>query len=225
MYEKRLIMARNKYPEETVQLILDVAQELFLEKGYENTSIQNIVDGLGGLSKGAVYHHFKSKEEIFGAVGHRYNEQRINTLKVVRDDPKLTGHEKLKKMFHVSLSSNNHDIVLTISPNILENPKLLALLIREIFSDVVPNYVQPVIEEGIADGSIQTEYPKELSEVIIILANLWLNPLVIESDLGSIERRIRFFCLMLKDMGIDLVDEQMLESFRYYYTSIDQRQE
>ena len=61
-------MARNKHPEETVNLILDVAYRLFMEKGYEHTSIQDIIDHLGGLSKGAIYHHFKSKEEIFYAV-------------------------------------------------------------------------------------------------------------------------------------------------------------
>ena len=54
-------MARNKHPEETVNLILDVAFRLFMEKGYENTSIQDIIHGLGGLSKGAIYHHFKSQ--------------------------------------------------------------------------------------------------------------------------------------------------------------------
>ena len=54
-------MSRNKYPEMTVEKILDTAQQLFLEKGYDNTTIQDIVDHLGGLSKGAVYHHFKSK--------------------------------------------------------------------------------------------------------------------------------------------------------------------
>lgn len=47
-------MARNKHPEETVSLILDVAGRLFLEKGYEYTSIQDIIDNLGGLSKGAI---------------------------------------------------------------------------------------------------------------------------------------------------------------------------
>ena len=62
-------MARNKYPEVTVERILDVSQRLFLEKGYDNTTIQDIVDELGGLSKGAIYHHFKSKEEIMDAVG------------------------------------------------------------------------------------------------------------------------------------------------------------
>ena len=51
-------MARNKYPEVTVGRILDAAQRLFLVKGYDNTTIQDIVDELGGLTKGAVYHLF-----------------------------------------------------------------------------------------------------------------------------------------------------------------------
>ena len=45
-------MARNRHPEETVTLILDVAFRLFMEKCYEYTSIQDILDQLGGLSKG-----------------------------------------------------------------------------------------------------------------------------------------------------------------------------
>ncbi len=216
-------MARNKYPEETVRLILDVAQRLFLTKGYEDTSIQNIIDGLGGLSKGAVYHHFKSKEEIFNAVGDRYNEQVIRELKLVRDDPELTGHAKLKKMFCLSLASSERDIVFTIAPNMLENPKLLVMQMREIFWDVVPYYIQPVIEEGVADGSIHTKFPRELSEVITMLTNLWLNPMVIETDVDSMEKRVRFFDLMLKNMGIDLLDEQMLESYRRYCTLANQK--
>ena len=41
-------VARNKYPEETVKKILTAAKRLFLEKGYEKTTIQDIVDQLGG---------------------------------------------------------------------------------------------------------------------------------------------------------------------------------
>ena len=61
-------MARNKYPEITEKRILDAALKLFMEKGYEQTTIQDIVNELGDLSKGAVYHHFKSKEDIVDAV-------------------------------------------------------------------------------------------------------------------------------------------------------------
>ena len=62
-------MARNKHPEQTRNFILETAFRLFIEKGYERTSIQDIIDQLGGLSKGAIYHHFKSKEEIMDALG------------------------------------------------------------------------------------------------------------------------------------------------------------
>ena len=52
-------MARNKYPEETVRKILDTAERLFIEMGYDRTSLQEIIDETG-LSKGAIYHHFAS---------------------------------------------------------------------------------------------------------------------------------------------------------------------
>ncbi|WP_324825822.1 TetR/AcrR family transcriptional regulator [Sinanaerobacter sp. ZZT-01] len=216
-------MARNKYPEETIRLILDVAQQLFLEKGYEHTSIQEIINGLGGLSKGAVYHHFKSKEEIFNAVGDRFNKQIIRELTAIRDDSRLTGYEKLKRIFYQSLSSADRDIVFTVAPNMLKHSKLLAMQMHEIFSDVVPHYVQPVIEQGVSDGSILTEYPKELAEVITMLTNLWLNPLVIETDVDSMEKRVRFFNSILKNMGIELLDEQMIESYRRYCALVNQK--
>ena len=50
-------MARNKYPEETVKLILDAATHLFVEKGYDATSLQDIINETN-LSKGAIYHQF-----------------------------------------------------------------------------------------------------------------------------------------------------------------------
>ena len=54
-------MARNKHPEETVEKILAVSAKLFMEKGYEHTTLQDIIDNLGGLTKGAIYHHFKGR--------------------------------------------------------------------------------------------------------------------------------------------------------------------
>ena len=53
-------MSRNKHPEVTVKKILEAAQRLFLEKGYDHTKIQDIADELG-MTKGAIYHHFGSK--------------------------------------------------------------------------------------------------------------------------------------------------------------------
>ena len=83
-------MARNKYPEETVKLILDAATHLFVEKGYDATSLQDIINETN-LSKGAIYHHFSSKEEIFEAISYRIGEENAADLAKVRDDPSLNG--------------------------------------------------------------------------------------------------------------------------------------
>ena len=61
-------MPRNKYPEKTVERILLTSYTLFTTRGYDNVSIQNIVDEMGDITKGAIYHHFKSKDEIVRAI-------------------------------------------------------------------------------------------------------------------------------------------------------------
>ena len=117
-------MARNKHPEETVNLILDVAFRLFMEKGYEHTSIQDIIKHLGGLSKGAIYHHFKSKEDILEAVSDRMAAESNKMLADIRDDMALNGLEKLRKIFKKSICRPVQDEIFTVAPDFHSNPKL-----------------------------------------------------------------------------------------------------
>ncbi len=210
-------MARNKYPEETEKLILDVSLRLFSEKGYENTSIQEIIDELGGLSKGAIYYHFKSKEEILMGVMGRMDKQIAEPLLKMRDDPDRNGFEKLQEMFRMSLAISDKEVAFRTAPDLRKNPKMLALQIDSIFQDVVPNYVRPIIEEGVEDGSIQTEYPKELAEILILLSNLWLNPLMFgqEENEENMIRRTEFYRWMLLKLGLDIIDDEMMNRFHY----------
>ncbi len=96
-------MARNKYPEETRNLIIDTAARLFVEKGYEHTSIQDIINNLGGLSKGAIYHHFKSKDEIMNAVADKLYAGATESMWVIARRKDLTGLEAEDDLpgFHV----------------------------------------------------------------------------------------------------------------------------
>ena len=118
-------MARNKHPEETVHLILDTACRLFLKKGYEHTSIQDIIDNLGGLSKGAIYHHFKSKEDILAAVTDQMTSESNQMLAAIRDRSDLNGREKLRTIFKASINRPVQNRIFTIAPNFNKNPKLL----------------------------------------------------------------------------------------------------
>jgi AcrR family transcriptional regulator len=213
MYESGGRMARNKYPEETINQILTVALDLFIQKGYEQTSIQDIINELGGLTKGALYHHFKSKEEIMQAVIDHLFKDVDEMLSGIRDDKGLNGLEKLRKISRVSLSNPAQNELASAAPNLLRNPKLLAAQIEHMIEKAVPVYIQPIIEQGMRDGSIRTDYPRELSEVLLILTNMWLNPAVIQTSPEMMLRKVRFFDEILKGLGLDLFDEQMFQRY------------
>lgn len=209
-------MPRNKYPEETVNQILSVSLKLFLQKGYEHTSIQDIIDGLGGLTKGAIYHHFKSKEDIMLAVAQQIYRDADVGLAAIRDEQGLTGLAKLRKLFRASLDGSKQLEIFSAAPNLLNNPKMLILHLQSIIEEAAPLFIQPIIEQGIRDGSIQTDYPKQLAEVMMLLSNLWLNPLVFAVSPEEMLHRCRFFHQLLLGLGLDLLDEQMfrrLEEF------------
>ncbi len=207
-------MARNKYPEETVNLILETAMKLFAEKGYEHTSIQDIINNLGGLSKGAIYHHFRSKEDILDAVTTKMSEQSNKMLFEIQNCPGLTGKEKLRKLLVESLNRSVHDEIFAAAPNIGDSPALVFSILRGTIDYTAPVYVLPIIEQGIADGSIQTEYPKELAELILLVGNIWLNPMIFDDDPEGIYRKCKMYDQMLRAFGLDILDESVVERLR-----------
>ena len=204
-------MARNRHPEETVNLILDVAFRLFMEKGFEHTSIQDIIDNLGGLSKGAIYHHFKSKEDILVAVTEKMTAESNRMLAVIRDRSDLSGKEKLKTIFKTSISRSVQNDIFTVAPDFHNNPKLLFSLLHDTIDNVAPNYILPIIRQGISDGSIKTDYPEQLAELILLAANLWMNPMIFDSTEEESCRKFMVFRQMLQGFGLDIVDSEMLE--------------
>ena len=203
-------MARNKHPEETVNRILDVSLRLFLGKGYEYTSIQDIIDGLGGLSKGAIYHHFKSKEDILEAVTDKLMGSSNRMLRKIRDRKDLNGRDKLKAIFRESLMRPGQEELFAVAPNIGKNPKLLFSILRDTTDVVAPEYIFPIIQEGIQDGSIETEYPAELAELVILVANVWINPMIFEDTPETSRRKFLLFVQMMRGFGLDVIDEEML---------------
>lgn len=207
-------MARNKYPEETVNLILETAMKLFAEKGYEHTSIQDIINNLGGLSKGAIYHHFRSKEDILSAVTTKMSKQSNKMLFEIQNAPGLTGKEKLKKLLVESVNRSVHDEIFAVAPNIGESPALVFSILRGTIDYTAPVYVLPIIEQGIVDGSIQTDYPKELAELILLVGNIWLDPMIFDDDPEGIYRKCKMYDQMLRSFGLDILDESVFERLR-----------
>lgn len=200
-------MARNKYPEETVNRILDESFRLFLEKGYEHTTIQDIINNLGGLSKGAIYHHFRSKEEILNAVTDRALNGMCTNMSAVRDRKDLNGKEKLVEMFRVSVRSPEQEQIFSTVPDLMKNPQLLALQFQKMMEETIPRYVEPVIIEGAEDGSIPTEHPRQLAELLMLLCNIWLNPLLFRMTEEELLGKLQLFNQLFQGIGLNLLED------------------
>lgn len=200
-------MARNKYPEVTVERILDVSQRLFLEKGYENTTIQDIVDELGGLTKGAVYHHFKSKEEIMDAVGDRMFFSN-NPFEAVRGRTDLNGLQKLQEAVRLNQSDQERVRLTAQSIPIAKSPRLLQEMIVSNRKVLTPYFLE-LIEEGNRDGSMHTAYPREIAELLPLLTSLWLLPSVFPASREQMKRKFLFLGEMLEKMGVPLMDDSI----------------
>ena len=210
-------MARNKYPEETIQKILDTAERLFIKKGYDHTSLQDIIESTG-LSKGGIYHHFTSKEDIFYSVCDRIGQRNGEVLSQVRDDPALSGLDKLRTIFKVSLHPDRQAKMFCMMPYLLDNERFLASEMRSIFMEVAPCFIEPIIRQGIADGSIQTDAPKELAEAMMLLSDIWINPIVQPSTPEEIRARCAMYNQLFAPFGItDLIDEEIVQTLLSYH--------
>lgn len=215
-------MARNKYPEVTVERILDVSQRLFLEKGYENTTIQDIVDELGGLTKGAVYHHFKSKEEIMDAVGDRMFFSN-NPFEAVRGRTDLNGLQKLQEAVQLNQSDQERVRLTAQSIPIAKSPRLLQEMIVSNRKVLTPYFLE-LIEEGNRDGSMHTNYPREIAELLPLLTSLWLLPSVYPASREQMKRKFLFLGEMLEKMGVPLMDDSIRALVDRFFEQIPEEQ-
>lgn len=203
-------MPRNKYPEETVQKILDAALHLFLEKGYEQTTILDIVENMGGLTRGAFYHHFKSKEEVLDALGYRLFCEH-NPFEALRQQTSMTALEKLKYLLIHSSESTDERKISVMSVKALQSPAFLKRFIDD-NRDIVAPLFQEIIEEGVKDGSIQTTHPKLLSELLTYLMNFWTLPTLYPSSEEEMVEKIIYIKEITDKLGIPILDDEIVPS-------------
>lgn len=110
----------------------------------------------------------------------------------------------------------NNEAVMAMITKIMNDPKFLMNQISEIYELVAPVYIEPIIRQGISDGSIKTDYPKELAEVIITLINIWINPIIARTTPDEMRRKVEFLQVILKGIGIDILDEEITNQYVLY---------
>ena len=88
-----------KEAEERKNEILDVAENLFMKKGFDGTSTNDILQAVG-IARGTLYYHFKSKEDIMDALIHRMSESLL--MKASRITSYNVCYTKLLRKYNIT---------------------------------------------------------------------------------------------------------------------------
>ncbi|MBR3331484.1 MAG: TetR/AcrR family transcriptional regulator [Mogibacterium sp.] len=190
-----------KTAEERKNEILDVAEQLFAEKGFDNASTNDIINRIG-IARGTLYHHFASKEEILDAIVDRMTRQSISRAAAIIADKSIPLLQRLSSAV-ISLNINTGAGVEVFEQIHRPQNALLHQKMQErLMSGVVP-LIAKLIEEGNADGTFDSAYPDEAAEMIMTYANVAFDALAGITP-EQMERKSRaFICHTERILGAE----------------------
>jgi AcrR family transcriptional regulator len=146
--------------------LVDIAEKLFIEKGYEETSIEDILKA-SELSKGGFYHYFKSKDEVLAESINNFAEGLLEELEPIIEDQELNALQKLNRFMEKKIASQNSK---------KEIIRYLNMLMKSDFTfykytlAIAHKYVEPlarIIEQGAKEGVFNVEFPRETADILI----------------------------------------------------------
>lgn len=156
-------MTKNK---DRTESILNAAEALFFQKGYEKSTINDILEALS-ISKGAFYHYFKSKEDVMNAIVMRSVDEGVKQAEKIVHNDSLSVYEKILKIILAQQPGASdrktqvHEQLEQIN-NALMDQKIVTEIIRHISP-----LLAEVVRQGIKEGAFKTPYPQESVEFIL----------------------------------------------------------
>lgn len=158
-----------KDPEIRRAEIMDAAMLLFMEKGYANTTTQDIVDKVN-ISRGLLYYHFKNKEDILYCLVERYSEKLLRDIHVIVNDNDKTAIEKIRAFIDATTISTDNvsaeGTELQKTVDLEENRYMLDKLSHKLIEKLTI-YFERIINQGILEKVFSVKYPSETAEFLM----------------------------------------------------------
>ena len=158
-----------KEPEIRRTEIMDAAMILFMEKGYTNTTTQDIVDKVN-ISRGLLYYHFKNKEDSLYCLVERYSERLLKDIYSIVYDEDKTAIEKIRSFIDITIISSQNitveDTVLQKTVELKENQYMIDKLSHKLVEKLTV-YFEKIINKGIAEKNFSVKYPAETAEFLM----------------------------------------------------------
>lgn len=207
-------MKREEKTKNAKEKIINGAFSLFATKGYEATTTQDIID-MTQLSRGAVYHHFKGKQDILESVTNEAQLKVNAFFERLAANDSLTTKEKIAEIISYTANSDVQKQLIYYSW-IEKIPFALLDEIRNLNNIIAP-FVSQIIEQGMRKGEFQCPYPKELAEILSLCIDVWLDPVIFKRNFDEISSRLDFLLFMLEKIGTPIIDEKDLKRIKDLY--------
>jgi AcrR family transcriptional regulator len=162
-------MKNSERTETRKSQILDVAENLFYEKGYEHTTINDIINA-SGIAKGSLYYHYKSKEDVLDGIVKRRGDKNIEAAMAIAQKSSITAQAKLLQAILSQKPENEREKQLTDDYEKSSNGQMFLKSLTDIISRLAP-VIKGIVEQGIQEGIFSTPYPLESIEILLSAAH------------------------------------------------------
>jgi AcrR family transcriptional regulator len=209
--------------------ILDAAQRYIYTKGYEQMSIQDILDELK-ISKGAFYHYFNSKQALLDGLIDRLWEEMQNTLKPVLENPDMPALIKLQKYFDTAIQwkTAKKDFMLALLRIWYADENALVRQRQQIaMQKRLAPLIAGIIQQGVREGSFSTIHPDQTAEIVInVLVGLgfaWADILLLSlpanDTMQQVEALVKAYTVAMERIlgaasgSISFIDEKTIQAW------------
>ena len=210
--------------------LLDAAQEIFLTKGYKQTSVESIIKKVG-VAKGTFYYYFKSKEDLLDKLVKRMTSKIKAKIEKIVEKKNLDAISKLEKAYSIAGNIKLENIhLIKLMLKILYEKDNLILRYKVYKSNIeliVPEFAK-IIEQGVKEKSFNTPYPYEAAKLFFEFGSILgdtTSKLFLELDkkpenMDKMVKEIEVYedamerTLGAKKGAINIVNREMLKNFQ-----------
>ena len=195
--------------------ILNAAEQLFFTKGYNDTKVIDIMNSLG-IAKGGFYYYFTSKEEVLDAIILRIVEQDVERGEAILNSPGIPVFDKLFQILLAQrpMAGEGKDKMM-MQIHQAANAEMHQKTLVQAILGLVPILTR-VVEQGIEEGVLRTEFPKETMEFLVASGQVIFDEGWFQWEQEDIQRKI---CAFIRLMELALGAES--GSFDYMTEILD----
>ena len=178
--------------------MIDAALLLFIEKGFDNTSVNDIVKKVG-VAQGLFYYYFNSKNEMLNAVVERYLDKIAVSLHELMEDNSLTVEKKLVLFLETLLKYGEKNENFAADLHREENAVIHHKL-TEKANELIPPIFLRLINEGVKKGIWSIPYSAEMMEILVFGIGDYLHKYYFTPDKKVFEAKMKVLERFIEQM-------------------------